>query len=205
MQKNTKLIYIVRHGETESNSKGLVQGQSDPNLIEKGRKQIQEVSNKLSKINFDHFYTSPLKRAIESAQIMGEILNIHAVPIDSLKEQTFGILEGKSKEELMQYFQVNKWNQMSFTQKRNFKIDNSAESDQEALNRLLEFLKKILNDESAKHILIIMHGTIMRHLLIDLGEATYERQAKIHNGGMIKIEAGETLKLIDYFKVDFYK
>ena len=50
MNKKSTSIYIVRHGETHSNAKGLVQGHSDPSLTENGIAQITKVGKALSKI-----------------------------------------------------------------------------------------------------------------------------------------------------------
>ena len=187
MGKNLTSIYIVRHGETHSNAKGLVQGQSDPSLTENGTLQLNEVGKAIKKVKFDAFYTSPLKRALESAGILKQYIRIDPVTDDNLKEQSFGIMEGKPKEILMEHFKNANWDGMTFEEKRNFKIDSTAESDKNALDRLLIFINTIKNKHPNSTTLILTHGTVMRHLLIDLGYATYEKQASVSNGGLMHL------------------
>lgn len=187
MKKQVISVYLLRHGETESNAQGLVQGHSDPGLTKNGITQITKVGKDLSKIEFDAFYTSPLKRATESANILRKVLKIDPLVLDALKEQSFGVLEGKPKEVLMRHFKEKEWDKMKFKDKRTFKIDPTAESDQEALDRLLSVIDELKTKNLNYTILILTHGTIMRHLLIDLGYATYEKQASISNAGFIHL------------------
>ncbi len=204
MNKKLTSIYFVRHGETHSNAHGLVQGQSDPSLTENGILQIKKVGNDLKNIKFDAFYTSPLKRATESAEILKKYIKINPSPNDNLKEQSFGILEGKPKEILMEHFKNANWDKMTFKEKRNFKIDSTAESDQDALDRLLDFINHIKTKHPGSTVLILTHGTVMRHLLIDIGYATYEKQASISNGGLIHlVSKNGSWELKEYTDVTF--
>ena len=65
-----KKIYIVRHGETDWNKELRRQGRKDIELNEKGEKQAHEIKEKFKNINFDICYTSPLKRARKTAEII---------------------------------------------------------------------------------------------------------------------------------------
>lgn len=197
-------IYIVRHGETISNATGLIQGQSDPSLTEEGILQINEVGGKIKNINFDAFYSSPLKRASESAEILKKYVKIDPLFNDNLKEQSFGILEGKTKQELMDYFKNANWDKMTFEEKRAFKIDPTAESDKNALDRLLVFINQIKDNHPSSRVLILTHGTVMRHLLIDLGYATYEKQASVSNGALMHLTSNNnSWKLKEFFGIKF--
>ena len=64
------MIYIVRHGQTEMNHRKVLQGRSDDPLDEIGFAQAQAAAEKLMGIRFDRVYTSPLKRAIQTARII---------------------------------------------------------------------------------------------------------------------------------------
>lgn len=204
MKKKFTSIYIVRHGETHSNASGLVQGHLDPSLTKNGIEQITKVGKDLSRIKFDAFYTSPLKRALESANILTRFVKIKPSTSSNLKEQSFGILEGKPKEVLMKHFKDSNWDEMTFKEKRNFKIDSAAESDHEALNRLLRFINEIKIKHPNSTILILTHGTVMRHLLIDLGYATYEKQASVSNGSWMHLTYKDNAwKLEDYADIKF--
>ncbi|HAW49733.1 TPA: phosphoglycerate mutase [bacterium] len=63
-------LYLVRHGESTWNRKDKIQGQSNPHLSEKGIKQAELLKKRLMDIPFDFVYSSPLKRAYKTAEIV---------------------------------------------------------------------------------------------------------------------------------------
>jgi broad specificity phosphatase PhoE len=69
-------LILIRHGETEWNIIGRYQGQADPPLNPRGRQQSAELAEKLTEARLDMLYTSPLRRALETAEIVAERLNI---------------------------------------------------------------------------------------------------------------------------------
>lgn len=71
----TRLV-LIRHGETDWNVTGRYQGQADPPLNDRGLEQAHQLSEKLAPLNMDILYTSPLKRAAQTAQIVAADLNI---------------------------------------------------------------------------------------------------------------------------------
>ena len=74
-----KRLYIVRHGETEYNARGICQGQKlNIGLTEDGRRQAKAAAAKLENSNAGALYTSPLRRAYETAQIIGHHLHLRA-------------------------------------------------------------------------------------------------------------------------------
>jgi len=91
-----KKLYLIRHGETEFNVKGLCQGQKDSPLTQKGIKQAVAIKKEIEKLDlkFDYVFSSPLQRSIDTTNI---VLNRNDIQIlDELKEITFGDYEGKS-------------------------------------------------------------------------------------------------------------
>lgn len=91
------MIYIVRHGQTDWNKVGRMQGRTDIPLNETGREQAREVGEKLKGIEFDKVFSSPLKRAYETAKIITN----KPIEIDErLIERCCGELEGKTKNEI---------------------------------------------------------------------------------------------------------
>jgi broad specificity phosphatase PhoE len=84
-------VYIVRHGETEWNAQGRIQGHTDICLSEKGREQARAVSCRLAEVPFDVAYSSDLSRTRETAQvILGErIIPLHSTP--QLREYNKGV------------------------------------------------------------------------------------------------------------------
>ena len=90
------MIYVVRHGQTDWNLEGRFQGRIDIPLNEKGKSQAKKTKEKLEGIKFDKVFSSPLKRALETAKIItDEPIDID----DRIIERCNGQLEGKLKTE----------------------------------------------------------------------------------------------------------
>lgn len=96
-----KRFYFVRHGKTAWNDKHLCQGQIDVELNEAGREQAKQLACFLQSFTFSSIFSSPLKRAFETAQLIQSAqpaCPLHLV--DDLKERGWGELEGSSSEEM---------------------------------------------------------------------------------------------------------
>ena len=89
-------LYLVRHGATVVNEKGLYQGWTDAALTETGKRQCELVKEKLSRVKFDTVISSPLERAVSSAQIIAGIPRNYIITNEALKEINFGAWEGLS-------------------------------------------------------------------------------------------------------------
>ena len=88
-------LYIVRHGRTEWNAKGLIQGISDIPLLEEGREMARQTARGLKTVSLDAVYASPLSRAFETAEILVEGRNLEIRKDQRLREMDFGIYEGE--------------------------------------------------------------------------------------------------------------
>lgn len=88
------MIYFVRHGETDYNLEGIVQGQLDIPLNNKGIHQAHELKNKLKVLDIDVIFSSPLLRAKQTAQIIHENLNVEIKYDERLKEFFAGNMQG---------------------------------------------------------------------------------------------------------------
>lgn len=88
-------IYLMRHGETKWNKRSKLQGQVDIPLAPKGIEQAEMTSEGMKDIPFDHIFSSPLKRAYKTAQVVRRDRPIEIVRDDRLKEMSFGTSEGK--------------------------------------------------------------------------------------------------------------
>ena len=64
------MIYIIRHGKTELNKAKVLQGRSDFPLNEEGIRQAEEAAARLGDVTFAHVYSSPLSRAVQTAEIV---------------------------------------------------------------------------------------------------------------------------------------
>src|SRR3990167_6788870 len=98
MSNNTKLttFYIVRHGETVFNKKGIMQGNIiDSPLTKIGENQAERVRKKLSKLHFDEIFSSDLFRAKRTAEIITLERKLAVKTTQALREQNYGRYEGK--------------------------------------------------------------------------------------------------------------
>lgn len=98
------LLYLVRHGETESNKAGLALGRADVPLNERGLRQARCLAQRLAGERFTGVYTSPLKRAVETAAAIAEPHGLTPVVEDRLIEMDVGELDGLTFSEIRERF-----------------------------------------------------------------------------------------------------
>ena len=109
-----KLLF-TRHGQTEWNVLGKVQGRADISLNEKGKEQARKTAEKLQNEDFDLIICSPLKRARETAEIINIGRNVPVIYDETIAERDFGEFEGVQKEEfdfcihVLKCFSHNYW------------------------------------------------------------------------------------------------
>lgn len=143
-------IILVRHGQTDWNVKDLLQGRTDIELNENGNKQKVETANKLSNMNIDAIYVSPLKRTLSTAKEINKTRNLKLNIENRLIERGFGIYEGQSKVAFKKYwdFELN----MS---------DNGVEGIQDLFERVYLLLKE-LNEKYNENqtVLLVTHNGV---------------------------------------------
>lgn len=96
---SVRVCYFIRHGETDLNREFRCQGRQDIALNETGRAQLAETASKFDGTKVDAIYASPLKRAMESAEIIAREKNMAVRPLDWLVEIDYGELEGMNLKE----------------------------------------------------------------------------------------------------------
>ncbi len=178
---------FVRHGEIESNRKKVYAGWSEEQLTRKGRQQAIEAGKILLGSDIGSIYCSPLKRTVQTAEIIGRILTKKPIPCESLKELKLGIWEGKSEEEIRRDFpeQWDLWNA-----KPAELVVEGRETLHELLKRALSGVNKIETECRNGNVLVVTHVAVMRVLLLysqELDLNLYHAVA-IPNGRIIEIE-----------------
>ena len=152
------MLYLIRHGQTEWNKEHRLQGVTDIPLNETGRQMAVDGRAGVEKVHFDVCYTSPLKRAVETAGIMLEGRELPMIPDDRLKEYCFGEYEGSY------YYQTDPENPVYvlFHDPAGFVPDRGAESLEEICERTGSFLKEIVYPLilEGKDVLIVAHGGV---------------------------------------------
>ena len=185
---STKKIYIVRHGETDYNKKGIVQGGTiDASLNELGRRQASCFWEAYKNIPFDKIYSSTLKRTAESIEKF-IALSINYEKESGLNEISWGDYDGTKIREDDYYWEVvNQWKQG--------KIDvriKGGESPGDVRARQKPVIDKIKESDD-ELILICMHGRALRILLSSFVDDDLKKmdEYKHHNLGLYVLEMSE--------------
>lgn len=157
-------LYIIRHGETDWNKEKRLQGRSDTELNAYGIELAQITAEALKDINFDCIYSSPLKRAYKTAEIIRRHREIEIKTDERLKEISFGVMEGVPMKERPESFQK------FFTDPANYVAPNGGESYEELVARTKDFIEDVVvtNSKTMERMLIVAHGALNKALMLNL-------------------------------------
>jgi probable phosphoglycerate mutase len=139
-------LLLVRHGETDWNADGRLQGQTDRPLSDFGRRQAQRLAEELADEELEAIYSSDLARARETAEIIGERL-VLAVDLDpELREKDWGTWEG-------------------LTAVERDRVEFVGESTKAHQERILVALRRIAERHPGDGlVLVVTHGGSMRRI-----------------------------------------
>ena len=165
-------IYVTRHGETEWNTYWKLQGRSNTVLNEKGREQACLTHNGFVEagISFDRIYSSPLKRAVETAVLMTEKSESEIIKDDRLIEFCFGKAEGKTPDERKEDPELKDFH-LFFDEPEKYVALEGAEPFESVLKRTAAFWEdeiKPLEKTGIQNILVVTHGGTMQSLLLHI-------------------------------------
>ncbi len=158
-----KTLYIIRHGQTDLNKQGIIQGRGrDTDLNNEGRRQASQFYNDYKDVPFDKIYISALKRTQQSIQQFID-LGIPYEKLPGLDELGWGIFEGQpstraTKAAFLKI--IREW----VAGKLDTKFEN-GESPNEVKLRQIEALQIIMSHTEEQNVLICMHGRAMRLFL----------------------------------------
>lgn len=162
----SKKIYLVRHGQTDFNLKGIVQGSGiDSSLNERGRAQALAFHTTYASVPFDKLYTSKLKRTKETLQAFIDA----GIPVESmegLNEISWGTKEGQritAEEDAYYHWMLKQWQEG----RTDLRIEG-GESPDDVARRQLPAIRHIMGNQDESNVLICMHGRAMRILLCQL-------------------------------------
>ena len=198
MNKNYCTIYLVRHGETDWNVKGLVQGHTDTPLNKTGIKQAGEVAGKLSHIKFDAFYSSDLLRAKQTAEIAALNYNLAIQTTKALRERLFGNYEGKKMHFLNKFRDAVEKLTDQANRNRLYR-KNSLETDEQVVQRLITFLREVAVANPNKVIFMASHGGVIRQALNRLSGKVY-RSGDVANTAYLELKSDG----VDFFIESMY-
>lgn len=158
-----KIIYLIRHGETDYNRRGIVQGSGvDSDLNDMGRAQAQAFFHAYQHVPFDKIYISTLKRTYQTAEPFIE-LGIPYEKLAGLNEISWGIMEGKAPGNVdNEYYRalIEAWASGNTAQ-----TTDGGESPDQVAARQKVAIDRILSHPDEETVLVTMHGRAMRILL----------------------------------------
>ena len=153
-------ITLIRHGETEENYEGKLQGRKNILLNDTGRRQCKRLHDRIVNKKYDYCYMSPLVRSVETAMILiGD--RVEMIPDKRLIEREIGDYEGK----LVDTYDINSYWDVDLN-----KSDDGVESINDLILRCQDFYNYIVDkydDDSS--IMIVTHNSpyrILRHILL---------------------------------------
>lgn len=201
-------LYVVRHGETEWNTRKRLQGRTDVPLNEFGKTIAIKTGLGLQGIVFDQVISSPLSRAKDTAQlIITHSGNEQPIFIDDrIQEIGFGIYEGLSCKAEARKIPDDNFRKF-FKDSGAYRAPEGAESLEEVMARVQEFLDELCQraGEADQNILIVAHGTSIRGLINCITGNTiaeYWKGGVHHNCGVTLIEYdGTQLQIVEENRV----
>lgn len=151
-------LLLVRHGETEWNREGRYQGHTDVELSTTGLWQAERLCDRLAEQRIDAVYSSDLKRALQTAQIITSKHNLAVIPCKELREIDFGELEGMTFDEIQRHYPD--WGGMS--------SDVSlprGENLSQLTARIELFVSRLVEHSGDRIVLVVAHGGSLQVLV----------------------------------------
>lgn len=180
-----KEFYLIRHGQTDFNKRGIIQGGGiDSSLNDTGWAQAHAFHQQYKQVSFDLIVTSDLRRTHQTLKPFLD-LGIEHYSTSDINEISWGVHEGQSYNDLVRasYQKViGKWKNGDYEAR--FKGGESATELGNRVGRFVNYLKKT----EAKKVLICSHGRTIRALicLLKTFELNQMEQVDHHNTGLFK-------------------
>src|SRR5215208_3897854 len=162
-------LYFVRHGESEANIQHVISNRESPfGLTDRGREQAKVLAESLSELPMIAIYSSPVRRAKETAAILSESLHLSYEVTEALREYDCGILEEKSDEES---WKLHSEIAEDWTLHHNYlRKPEGGESFLEIKERFIPFIERLAQHDlpARDHILLVSHGGLLQLMLPEI-------------------------------------
>lgn len=171
-------ICLIRHGETDWNKVGRIQGTTDVPLNNTGISQAQACGDHLKKADWDVIVTSPLERARHTAAIINENLSLPLVEMAEFQEKHFGKAEGLTAQERYGLYPDKNY--------------PGQEQPDAFRSRLVRGLTQLNEQFAGKRVLVVAHGGVIHTILEQLAFGEFDASAvRLQNGGMNRLQYTE--------------
>jgi broad specificity phosphatase PhoE len=156
-------LYIVRHGETDWNKEGRIQGRLNSRLTDKGRQNVQLLGERLKGIDFAKIISSPSGRTIETTELIRGDRNVLMQTNEMIMEMDMGPWQGLLKSEIKeQYPYVYE----CFMNRPDLYQNEDAESFIDIYKRAEGFLHELKSSKQTGNLLIVTHGLFIKALFL---------------------------------------
>jgi broad specificity phosphatase PhoE len=190
-------VYLARHGQSDWNAANRFQGHSDRPLTELGRRQAEALAEELeSQAPLSAIYSSSLRRALETASIIGARVGLEPLPVDDLREVDVGGWAGLSRDDVEARFPdaFRRW------------LDGGegwedGETYAEMATRVLEALRRIAANHLDDEILVVSHGGPIRAIHAEaagMDVHAYRRLNRVEGNAVVSrvaVEGGRISRL----------
>ena len=157
----TRMV-LIRHGETDWNAKGLIQGDSDlSRLNANGIRQCKRLALKVSKMRIDAAYASPLTRAADTAKAIVPA-GMPIIKTKRLRERHFGSIEGLGFD---RFIRGDKQRWQTWRESRELPEVKDVETVEHLQARAMQAVIAIAKGNRNKTVLVVTHGAFIRYLL----------------------------------------
>ncbi|PSH02392.1 MAG: hypothetical protein BRC26_00785 [Nanohaloarchaea archaeon QH_8_44_6] len=156
-------LFLCRHGKTEHNENGIVQGQMDSRINEEGREQARRLRDRLAEEGISKVYSSSMTRAVETAEIVAEPHDLEVEKSEELKEVSRAEFEGERFEDLIEEIFDSE------TEDYLWKPEG-GESLEEVKERGLNFLNSIKEKNEGEKVVVVSHGGTISSTLLGILE-----------------------------------
>jgi broad specificity phosphatase PhoE len=189
-------VYLARHGESDWNAENRFQGQIDRPLTERGRAQADGLASELADTPLEAVYASPLRRALETAEIVAAPRELRAVALPELQEIDVGAWAGLSRSEVASRFPdaFRRW------------IDGGegwedGETYDAMSERVLAGIRSIADEHPEGNVLVVSHGGPIRAVHAAAAAMDVRAYRALHRVepnarlSVVTVESGEITRL----------
>lgn len=170
-------IFLIRHGETEWNKTGRLQGNSDTHLSPEGIRQAQLLAAHVPFHHINAVYASDLQRAVDTAKILAAKFNLPVTTTPGLRETNFGDWEGRIISELLEESPDAFGN---FFIKPDKVKPPDGETFLECQARVMNALDEIVADHDGQRIIVVCHGAAIRLIICAALDIAIRKMWAIH-------------------------
>jgi broad specificity phosphatase PhoE len=185
-------IYLIKHGETTGDLEDRYGGEYDDSLSEKGKEQAKKLASKIKNKSIKIIFSSPKKRAIETAEKVSEATGVDVIILENLRERNqYAILSGLTKAEALEQYPEE-------VQKLDAHAYKTLVSDSENYDKFAERVKDVFDkilSETDEDIAIITHSGPIKVLFREYFK--FGEFEKLGDSAIIEIEKNnEEFKLV---------